>query len=284
MVSDSNEINNPQTGDNIVIYVVFMIISLSILIVIAVKEKWICKKNIMSLILCVLVAGTMNIPTVVNADVLTKEFMVESTIKCDGEIIAIKGKVMYTFENYNQVQVDGENKGIYKEGETVSITADEKEGYHFTGWTVVKGNVILNNNGNQTTTFVMGNEYVEIVANYEVNKYLIEVVSNGNGQVSPSSDIYVEYGKNQIFTMVANQNYYIEKVIVDGQDKGKIDTYVFNNVKDNHKIEVVFAELETTCDDINCANCETNSHVCIECIEGYQLNSLGGCEFANYTN
>ncbi|MGN0967178.1 MAG: hypothetical protein ACI4OP_06325, partial [Candidatus Coprovivens sp.] len=223
--------NSPQTGDNVVIYITMMVISASALIFIAVKKKWIHKKGVMSLVLCFTLLGTMALTSVVNAEPTSKNFTVEGTIKYDGEDVVIKGKVTYMYEVYSKVQIDGLDKGIYVEGDTVTITADEApEGKHFAGWTVVKGNVTLDNANSSTTTFVMGNEEVEIKANYEVNTYTIEVTSGENGKVSPAGEVNVNYGDNKTFTITPNTGYHIVDVKVDGESKGAIESYSFENV------------------------------------------------------
>ena len=235
--------NNPQTGDNVVIYIAMMVISASALIFIAVKKKWIHKKGVMSLVLCFTLLGTMTLTSVVNAEPTSKNFTVEGTFKYDGEDVVIKGKVTYMYEVYSKVQIDGEEQGIYVEGETVTITADEApEGKNFTGWTVVKGNVTLDDENSSTTTFIMGAEEVEIVANYEINKYTIEVTSGENGKVSPAGEVNVNYGDSKTFTITPNTGYHIVDVKVDGESQGAIESYSFENVNSDHKIEATFAK------------------------------------------
>ncbi len=232
--------NSPQTGDNVVVYFAMMIVSAVALVVIAVKKKWIHKKKVMSLVLCFTLVGAMTLTSVVNAEPTTKEFTVEGTIKVDGEDVVIKGKVTYTHEIYSKLQIDGADKGMYVEGDTVTITAeDAPEGKHFTGWTVVKGNVTLADKNSKTTTFVMGTEEVEIKANYEVNTYTITSTAGANGTITETAT--VNYGDSKTFTITPNAHYHIEKVLVDGEDKGTINTYTFKDVKESHTIDVIFA-------------------------------------------
>ena len=245
VVETNNDVptsNSPQTGDNVVIYIVMMVISASALIFIAVKKKWIHKKGVKSLVICFTLLGTMTLASVVNAESTSKNFTVEGTIKYDGEDVVIKGKVTYMYEVYSKVQIDGVEQGIYVEGDTVTITADEApEGKHFESWTVVKGNVTLDDENSSTTTFVMGNEDVEIKTNYEVNTYTIEVTSGENGKVSPAGEVNLNYGDSKTFTIMPNTGYHIVDVKVDGESKGAIESYSFENVNSNHKLEVTFA-------------------------------------------
>ena len=207
VVETSNEptTNSPQTGDNVVLYIAMMVISASALVVIAVKKKWIHKK-VMSLVLCFTLVGAMTLTSVVNAESTIKDFTVEGTIKYDGEDVVIKGKVTYDYEVYSKVQIDGVDKGMYAEGNTVTITAeDATEGKHFAGWTVVKGNVTLADANSSTTTFVMGKEDVEIKANYEVNKYTITSSAGANGTINgaKTENTTVNYGDSKTFTMAS---------------------------------------------------------------------------------
>lgn len=50
----------------------------------------------------------------------------------------------------------------------ITITANERTGYNFTGWTVVSGGVTLGNASANQTTFTMGEADVEVRANYAV--------------------------------------------------------------------------------------------------------------------
>lgn len=231
--------SNPQTGDNVVVYIAMMSISAVSLVVIAVNKKWIHKNKVMSLVLGFTLVGAITLTSVVNADVAVKEFIVEGTIKYDGEDVVIKGKVSYDYEIYSKVQIDGVDKGMYAEGNTVNITAeDAPEGKHFAGWTVVKGNVTLADVNSLTTTFVMGAEDVEIKSNYEVNTYTITSTTNEGGTITES--VTLNYGESKTFTITANSGYGVNDVTVDGMSVGPITSYTFENVKENHKIEVEF--------------------------------------------
>lgn len=211
LTNNDELVNNPQTEDNIDTYIVMMVISASILIVIASKKM--PKKGVMSLFFTLALISIINIASVVKAESTTKEFTIEGTIKYDGEDIVIKGKVTY---------------------------------------------------------------------NYEANTYTIEAISGDNGDISPKGNIKVGYGENQEFVITADEDYYIDEVIVDGINKGAIESYKFENITSNHKIEVSFAK-SAVCNDANCVSCPEKTNVCTECAENYELNSAGICEFKYYT-
>jgi hypothetical protein len=63
------------------------------------------------------------------------------------------------------------------------------------------------------------------------------------GIITPSGDIPVVYGENQLFTFKAPQGIEIETVLIDGIVNSEAATngaYSFVNVKENHTIEVIF--------------------------------------------
>ncbi|MGN0614366.1 MAG: FN3 associated domain-containing protein, partial [Porcipelethomonas sp.] len=95
----------------------------------------------------------------------------------------------YTITKPCKVTVtDGKGSGEYLEGETVSITANEKEGKEFYRWSVTSGSVTLDNSTAKATSFVMLAESVEISAEYHDNIKSVELTVNApqKGQALPS--------------------------------------------------------------------------------------------------
>lgn len=75
-----------------------------------------------------------------------------------------------------------------------------------------------------------------------VNYYTIEARSDtGGGTINPAGRIKVEEGKDQTFTMIPNECYKIEDVLIDGVSVGVVDTYTFNDIIENHTIAVNFS-------------------------------------------
>ncbi|MDH5769313.1 MAG: hypothetical protein OEZ31_10205, partial [Nitrospirota bacterium] len=63
------------------------------------------------------------------------------------------------------------------------------------------------------------------------------------GSISPSGRINVNYGTDKTFTIVPQDGYDILDVQIDGVSMGKIDTYTFNNVTTNHRINALFVRI-----------------------------------------
>ena len=76
-------------------------------------------------------------------------------------------------------------------------------------------------------------------ASYTIN-YQITVTAGEGGSIDPAGKVTVESGKNQTFIITADNGYNIKDVKVDGLSVGKVNTYEFENINDNHTIAVEF--------------------------------------------
>ncbi len=70
--------------------------------------------------------------------------------------------------------------------------------------------------------------------------YTITATAGPNGSISPSGDVVVEYGTDQLFTITPDPNYMVDNVLVDGSPVGSVTEYTFTNVMDNHTIHAEF--------------------------------------------
>jgi hypothetical protein len=85
-----------------------------------------------------------------------------------------------------------------------------------------------------------GNTETVETQNYIIETRSITASAGAGGSISPSGNVAVNYGANQIFTIAPNAGYAISSVIVDGTSQGAISTYTFNNVTTNHTISAIF--------------------------------------------
>ena len=79
-----------------------------------------------------------------------------------------KGVLKIVDAVYEVKVVDGTGSGKYSEGEKVNITANDRSGYTFTGWTGSDG-VVFANASSKTTSFTMPAKAVTVTANYSAN-------------------------------------------------------------------------------------------------------------------
>ncbi|MDH5202216.1 MAG: fibronectin type III domain-containing protein [Nitrospirota bacterium] len=86
-----------------------------------------------------------------------------------------------------------------------------------------------------------------VTKNHRINArfitYTITTRIGRGGSISPSGRINVNYGTDKTFTIVPQDGYDILDVQIDGVSMGKIDTYTFNNVTTNHRINALFVRI-----------------------------------------
>lgn len=70
-----------------------------------------------------------------------------------------------------------------------------------------------------------------------------------NGSITPEGSSIVNYGDSLSFIINAEEGYYIEDVLVDGESIDRVDAYTFSHVNADHTISVMFAE-DTTAPEI----------------------------------
>ncbi len=77
-------------------------------------------------------------------------------------------------------------------------------------------------------------------------KLIITTNAGPNGSIIPSDPAAVDYGGSQTFTIAPDNGYSIADIMVDGNSIVDFDSsgasYTFENVKENHTIEVIFTE------------------------------------------
>jgi hypothetical protein len=76
--------------------------------------------------------------------------------------------------------------------------------------------------------------------------FTISASSGAGGSISPTGNVIVSSGANQLFTMNPNTGKRVDSVIVDGVNQGQLSTYTFFNVVANHTIRAIFATIKDT--------------------------------------
>ncbi|MCL2120778.1 MAG: InlB B-repeat-containing protein [Clostridiales bacterium] len=79
--------------------------------------------------------------------------------------VTSKVKVIDSYAEYS-------GAGLYAEGRTVAINAGSRKGYVFLGWTVEEGGVVLAEDSEATTSFVMPDKDVTVKAHWEESRSL----------------------------------------------------------------------------------------------------------------
>ncbi len=80
-----------------------------------------------------------------------------------------------------------------------------------------------------------------ISASFAINTQTITASAGGNGSISPTGSVVVNYGADQVFTITPAANYHVADVLVDVVTAGAVTSYTFTNVTTNHTISASFA-------------------------------------------
>ena len=135
-----------------------------------------------------------------------------------------------------------------------------------------------------------------LVVTSEPFKYTITTSAGSNGSITPSAT--VNYGSSKTINMSPNTGYEVNEVIVDGVNKGKITTYTFNNITDNHTISVTFKKLDEQKFTVNCSTVQngnisvspssatagTKITIYVNPSEGYRLKQIDSSPNVNINN
>ncbi|MDQ1328381.1 MAG: hypothetical protein QG641_1666, partial [Candidatus Poribacteria bacterium] len=124
-----------------------------------------------------------------------------------------------------------------KYGETRLFTITTDAGYHVAD--VKVDGTSVGAVDTYTFTDIKADHVLE--ATFDVNTYKITATVNGDGTISPSGDVSVNYDLNQTFTMTPSELHHVADVKVDGTSVGALTTYEFKNVTSDHTIEAIFA-------------------------------------------
>ena len=135
----------------------------------------------------------------------------------------------------------------YNHGENVTLTATANTGYNFVNWT--EGGEVVSSEA--TLTFVATANRT-LVANFEETTpvtYTITATAGNGGTITPDGTVTVVEGENQTFVIRPNEGYQVESISIDGEEL-VITTvitdsmvYTFNNVTENHTINVTFVNI-----------------------------------------
>lgn len=119
----------------------------------------------------------------------------------------------------------------YVDASGTEITPDTTK----VGQTILRAGGLTAPNDNYTVVFADGKLTVD-----ERPVYTVKATAGSHGSITPSGDVDVLHGGSQTFTIAANSGYAISNVKIDGVSIGAVKSYTFENVTENHTIEVTF--------------------------------------------
>lgn len=141
--------------------------------------------------------------------------------------------------NGGSIEVEGGDEVACGGNKTFTVTP---EACYTIGTVTVNGTEVTLDANNSYTIENVGADQT-IVATFNQISYTVAVNAGEGGTITPA-DGAVLCGENITFTISANEGYEVEDVVVDGQSRGVITSYTFENVTDNeHSIAATFTQI-----------------------------------------
>ncbi len=162
-------------------------------------------------------------------------------------------------------------------GESATFTITPNNGYHIED--VLVDGVSVGAVRSYTFTDVQANH--TITATFErdsqpIHYYTITATAGEGGAIAPDSTVRAwPKGQNRTFTISAAEGYVIADVLVDGESIGAVDSYTFENVRQNHTIEVRFQPVSGVADPDDTGVSDwlnTDDH--LDYLDGYPDNTF----------
>ena len=132
---------------------------------------------------------------------------------------------------FGEDALTGDIKLAYVDASGTEITPDTTK----VGQTILRAGGLTAPNDNYTVVFTDGKLTVD-----ERPVYTVKATAGSHGSITPSGNVDVLHGGSQTFTIAANSGYAISNVKIDGVSIGAVKSYTFENVTENHTIEVTF--------------------------------------------
>lgn len=87
-----------------------------------------------------------------------------------------------------------------------------------------------------------------MITNYEAiaSTHTITATTGANGTIDPLGSVVVNHGANKTFTIIPDDGYEIENVVVGEAAIGVVSSYTFENIQANQTISATFSELTYT--------------------------------------
>ena len=132
-------------------------------------------------------------------------------------------------------------------GSSIEFTFTPDDGYMIER-VVVDGSTVATDGNSYTFENVTGDHYIYV--SFRTLAYFITTVVGEHGRITPSGVVEVQPGESKMFRFVPDVGYQVDNVHVDGMNvMFSNNMYTFNNVNENHVIEVTFVHINVDIDD-----------------------------------
>ena len=130
-------------------------------------------------------------------------------------------------------------------GGNFSFTIDLLPSHDESKLVVKANNITLTPSSNIYTISDITKDIIVRIEELKFNTFPIFATAGENGTISPGGEVAVNFGGMKKFDIKTSNGFSIDKVIVDGDDKGKINSYTFMNVLEPHTIHAYFKKGDT---------------------------------------
>lgn len=139
------------------------------------------------------------------------------------------------------VEVDGQGTTVpalgthtYAVGSTVNVAAFPDDDWEFSHW---DGEV--DDPQARFSTVMIGDD-TTVCAVFTLRQHTISATAGVGGTISPQGEIHVDPGTTKTFSIVADEGYAVDDVVVDGELAGPVSSYTFDDVAGDHVIHALF--------------------------------------------
>ena len=125
-------------------------------------------------------------------------------------------------------------------GSSVTIRINPQYGYQTDSILLNNNLVSINSNVNSyTIDTVDRNDTLRVT--FKIIKYRISVSSNENGRIEPLRDTNISVFDSVTYRFVANANYYLDSVVLNGEVINSMDSIKFRNITSNQILRVIYS-------------------------------------------
>jgi len=153
--------------------------------------------------------------------------------------------------SYEVILPDAEGAYVIATGGSISPVAsggkytfvvEMKEGYTACKPTlVVRANgMVLNPVAGEYVISPILSDQIVTIEGIKLNTYQIVAKAENGGDIKPAGTFVVTHGESKTFEILAHPKYAIADVVINGESKGVMDSYTFNNVKENATLTAYF--------------------------------------------
>ena len=161
-------------------------------------------------------------------------------IKLSQKIRAVFSKNRYRITTIAGINgsIDTSISKLY--GSSVTIRINPQYGYQTDSILLNNNLVSINSNVNSyTIDTVDRNDTLRVT--FKLIKYRISVSSNENGRIEPLRDTNISVFDSVTYRFVANANYYLDSVVLNGEVINSMDSIKFKNITSNQILRVIYS-------------------------------------------